>query len=52
MLLRVLLGITMERRRRTRLGADANGAVIWRYLTLIWQSKLSTGATSASQGRW
>ncbi|MDT4819323.1 hypothetical protein FQZ97_524370 [compost metagenome] len=51
MLLRVRQGITMERCRCARQAADANGAVIWRYLTLIWQSKLSAGATPVSQGR-
>ncbi|MOA31257.1 hypothetical protein D3C78_1524060 [compost metagenome] len=38
--------------RYARQAADANGAVIWRYLTLTWQSKDSAGATSVSQGRW
>jgi hypothetical protein len=52
MLLRIRQSSTMERQHGARQAADAIGAVIWRYLTLIWQSKDSAGATSVSQGRW
>ncbi len=52
MLPRIRQSSTMGTRRGARQAANAIGAVIWRYLTLIWQSKDSAGATSVSQGRW